>query len=253
MINIYNSFFPKNIWFYWDDFKNIPKEFVENINMYIKNYLDFKVELIIDDNINSIPELNNIFPGLLSLYNKLNNYAAKSDIARLLYLYFYGGIYLDTHVEHIFKLNDNNIYTLYEKHNNYDCIIARTSKGVFNCSTLISKPYCQLFYDALCEITKRLEKHYELEKNTSEHIKYNVLQLTGSTVFDCILKLYKYKNIKDENEIINSEEFKKYNTACYCCSDYFNYYKVNFKYNHGDSKHKHWSEQQKIKKLFIEK
>ena len=89
MINIYNSFFPKNIWFYWDDFKNIPKEFVENIDMYIKNYPDFKVELIIDDNINSIPELNNIFPGLLSLYNKLNNYAAKSDIARLLYLYFY--------------------------------------------------------------------------------------------------------------------------------------------------------------------
>jgi hypothetical protein len=42
------------------------------ILIYIKNYPDFKVEIIIDDNINSIPELENTFPGLLSLYNNLN-------------------------------------------------------------------------------------------------------------------------------------------------------------------------------------
>lgn len=247
----YTLNFPKNIWFYWDDFKNMPIEFLDNINLYKKNYPDFKVEIIVDDNINSMTEFENTFPGLLILYNKLNIYAAKSDIARLIYLYFYGGIFLDTHVEHIFKLNYNDIYTLYNKYTKFDCIIARDKKKVFNITTLISKPYCQLLYKVLCDITKRLEKHYELENNSTEHIKYNILQLTGSSIFDCILKLSKYKNIDDENEITNSEEFKKNNTACYCCSDYFNYYKVNFNYNHGNSKH--WSEQQKIKKIFIEK
>jgi mannosyltransferase OCH1-like enzyme len=247
----YSPEFPKNIWFYWDDLKNIPKEFVDNINLYKKNYPDFKVEIIIDDNINSIPEVNNIFPGLLSLYNKLNIYAAKSDVARLLYLYFYGGIYLDTHIEHIFKLNSNNIYTLYEKYTNYDCIIAKNNKH-FNCTSLISKPYCKLLYDALCDVKKKLEKHYELENNSAEHIKYNILQLTGSAIFFNILQFYELKNIIEFDEITNSVNFKKYNTACFCCSDYFNYNKVNFNYNHGDNKDKHWSEQQKIKKLFIE-
>jgi mannosyltransferase OCH1-like enzyme len=249
----YSPIFPKNIWFYWDDLKNIPTEVVDNVNLYNKNYPDFKVEIIIDDNINTIPEINNIFPGLLSLYNKLNIYAAKSDVARLLYLYFYGGIYLDTHIEHIFKLNSNNIYTLYEKYKNYDCIIPRTNKGIFNCTTLISKPYCKLLYDALCEITKKLEKHYKLEKNTDEHIKYNILDLTGSSIFFFILKFYELKHIIRVDEITNSVNFKKYNNACFCCSDYFNYNKVNFNYNHGDSKDKHWSEKQKIQKLFIEK
>jgi mannosyltransferase OCH1-like enzyme len=248
----YALIFPNNIWFYWNDFKYIPKEVVDNINLYRKTYSDFKIELIIDDNINQIYELNNLFPGLLSLYNNLNNYAAKSDIARLLYLYFYGGIYIDTHVEHFehIKFNNNTINKLYDKYNNYDCIIARTNKGIFNCTTLISKPYCKLLSDALCEITKKLEKHYELEKNTTEHIKYSVLDLTGSSIFFFILKFYELKNITDNDEITNSANFKKYNTACFCCSDYFNYNKVNFNYNHGDSKHKHWSEQQKVKKLF---
>jgi len=248
---LYSTIFPKNIWFYWDDLKSIPREFLDNIKLYEKNYPDFKVEIIIDDNINLIPELNNTFPGLLFLYNKLNNYAAKSDVARLIYLYFYGGIYVDTHVEHIFKANCNNIYTLYDKYKNYDCSIARNKKGVFNCTTLISKPYCNLLYYALCDITKKLEKHYELENKTDEYIKYNVLCLTGSSVFFLILKFYELKHIIEPDDITNSVNFKKYNTACFCCSDYFNYYKVNYNYNHGNSNH--WSEQQKTKRLFIEK
>lgn len=248
----YNPIFPKNMWFYWDDMKNIPKEFLDNINLYKKNYPDFEVEIIIDDKINSIPELNTIFPGLLSFYNNLSIYAAKSDIARLLYLYFYGGIYLDAHIEHNFKVDSNNIYTLYKKYTNYDCIIARTNKCVFNCTSLISKPYCKLLYDALYQITKKLEKHYELENNSVEHIKYSILDLTGSSIFFFILKFYELKNIVEADDITNSVNFKKYNAACFCCSDYFNYNKVNFNYNHGDSKYKHWSEQQKIKKLFIE-
>ena len=47
----------------------------------------------------------------MPLYNKLTIYAAKSDIARLIYLYFYGGIYLDTHIEHISKKDGNNIFS----------------------------------------------------------------------------------------------------------------------------------------------
>jgi hypothetical protein len=248
----YIQFFPKNIWFYWDDLTNIPKEFQDNIDLYKKNYPDFNVEIIIDDKINSIPEVNNIFPGLLLLYNKLKIYAAKSDIARLLYLYFYGGIYIDIHVEHIFKLNSNNIYTLFEKYKNYDCIIARTNKGVFNCTTLISKPYSKLLYNVLCNLIKNLEKHYELERNSIEHISYNILNLTGSSIFFFILKFYELKNIVESDGITNSINFKTYNTACFCCSDYFNYNKVNFNYNHGDLKHRHWSEKQKTERLFIE-
>lgn len=247
----YTTNFPKNIWFYWDDLKNIPKEFLDNIHLYKKNYPDFNVEIIIDEKINSIPELNIFFPELLFFYNKLNNYAAKSDVARLLYLYFYGGIFLDTHIEHIFKVGSNNIYTLFEKYKNYDCITAKNDKH-FNCTSLISKPYCNLLYNVLYEITKNLKKHYQLENNSMEYIKYNVLGLTGSSVFFSLLKLNQILNIINVDEITNSINFKKYNTACFYSSDYFNYYKVYFDYNHGNSKIKHWSEKQKTERLFIE-
>jgi len=245
---MYMDSFPKNIYFYWDDSSNMPALFDENINTFKNNYNDFNVEIIYDSKINSIPELNTIFPGLLLLYNNLNIYAAKSDIARLLYIFFYGGIYLDTHIEHNFKSDGKNIYKLFAKYKQFDFVIARNDKKTFNCSCIFGKPRCELLYKIILQITENLKKHYELEKNSNSHVNYDILFLTGSSNFYRILEFNKITDIMNHKDIINSEKFKEYNTAIFCCTHYFNYYKVNFEYNHGNSKH--WSEQQKIKRLF---
>jgi mannosyltransferase OCH1-like enzyme len=241
--------FPKNIYFYWDNSKPIPNRFLENIKTFQFNYTDFNVELINDDKINSIAELNTIFPELLPLYNKLTIYAAKSDIARLIYLYFYGGIYLDTHIEHIFKKYGNNIYKLFDKYKKFDFVIARNSEKVFNCSSIISKPRCKLLYQALHQIINNLKNHYELEINTNLYVNYDILQLTGSANFYTILEFDKIDDTMSNKDIINNEPFKKYNSAVFCCTHYLNYYKVYYEYNHNN--YNHWSEQQKTKRLFI--
>jgi len=142
----------------------MPVPFIENINSFKTNYTDFNIEIINDNKINSLPELNIIFPELLHLYNNLTIYAAKSDIARLLYLYFYGGIYLDTHIQHIFKQGGNNFYKLFSKYKKFDFVIARNNKNIFNCSAIFSKPHCKLLHKVLLEIIDNLKKHYEIEK-----------------------------------------------------------------------------------------
>ena len=240
--------FPKNIFFYWYNKDNIPIEFIDNINLLKNNYKDFNVELINDDKINLIPEINEIFPDLLTYYNKLNIYAARSDISRLILLYFFGGIYLDTHISHNFNSEDYNFYKLFEKYKQYDFVIAKTGGNTFNCSSIFSKPKCNLLYDIILNIKESLKRHYELEINSTEHINYDILILTGSSNFYRVLEFYKITN-NDNEHITNSEPFKKYNTAVYCCSDYLNYYTVNFYYNHGNNRH--WSEIQKVEPLFL--
>jgi hypothetical protein len=241
--------FPKNIFFYWCTKENIPNEFVENINVIKNNYNDFNVELLDDNKIIMNPEINEIFPDLLKYYNKLNIYAAKSDICRLVCLYFFGGIYLDTHISHNFNSDDYNLYRLFDKYKQFDCVIAKTRENIFNCSSLISKPRCKLLYDAIMQIIENLKGHYELEINAIEHINYDILELTGSSNFYKILEFFKINKVMTNEDITNSESFKKYNTAVFCCCDYLNYYTVNFSYNHCNNKH--WSEMQKVNPLFI--
>ena len=247
---MYMTTFPKNIFFYWDYSTSIPRQFIDNINSFKNNYNDFTIEIINDDKINSISELDSIFPNLLMLYNKLNIYAAKSDLARLVYLYFYGGIYLDTHIEHIFKYDGNNFYKLFNKYELFDFVIARDDSGTFNCSSIISKPRCNLLHDVIKNINCNLNNHYNLEKTSDLHIKYDILSLTGSANFYIFLEFYKLTNEMNKSDIINSEKFKNYNTAFFSYTNYLNYYKVYYEFNHENAKH--WSEQQKVKRLFTD-
>ena len=74
------------------------------------------------------------------------------------------------------------------------------------------------------------------------------MSLTGSGNFYRILEFNKITDEMSKNDIILCDPFKKYKTAIFNCSKYLNYYKINFEYNHCNSKH--WSEKQKIMKLF---
>ena len=197
---------------------------------------------------NMIPEINEIFPDLLTYYNKLNIYAARSDITRLVLLYFFGGIYLDTHISHNSNSDDHNLYKLFEKYKQFDIVIAKTSGNIFNCSAIFSKPKCELLYVIILQIIENLKRHYELEINSTEHINYDILILTGSGNFYRILEFDKI-TCPDNEDITNSQIFKKYNAAVFCCCNYFFYYTVNFYYNHGNNKH--WAELQKDNPLFI--
>uniref|UniRef100_A0A6C0H1R1 Glycosyltransferase n=1 Tax=viral metagenome TaxID=1070528 RepID=A0A6C0H1R1_9ZZZZ len=234
--------FPKNIWFYWDYSRDMPDVFTNNINKIKSEYNDFNVEIINDEKINSISEINIIFPELLNLYNKINIYAAKADIARLIFLYFYGGLYLDTHINH----DTNNINELFEKYKNYDFVIAKNDR-CFNCSSLISKKKNNILNLAINNIINNLKKQYDLE-NINGYIKYDILMLTGSSIFFSILSLFLVKISDDCDNITNMLHFKKYNTAVYDFTKYFKYYQIGFHFNHGNDKH--WHELQKTQKLF---
>ena len=107
--------FPKNIFFYWNS-TDVPLDVLNNIESYKSKYKDFHIKLIYDTDLN---DFSNDFPKLMKLYNKLNNYAAKSDIARLLILYRYGGLYIDCNticIPYLEGYENNTLYDLFEKY-----------------------------------------------------------------------------------------------------------------------------------------
>ena len=149
-------------------------------------------------------------------------------------------------------MTDKRLIFLSDTHNQHENIEIPDGDFIIHCGDISGRGYrseVESFLDWFSALPHKykimipgnhdflFEEDYETAKSFLERGYIN-----------CILKFKIPDNIKT---IDVDEEFKKNNTACYCCSDYFNYYKVNFNYNHGNSKH--WSEQQKIKKIFIEK
>lgn len=84
-----------NIIYLWD-FKNpdiqkkIPMNVVENNKKYIKNY-----QIISPEMIQSLINNNDISEKLINLYNLIPQWIVKTDLGRLLYIYYNAGFYAD--------------------------------------------------------------------------------------------------------------------------------------------------------------
>jgi len=90
-INNYNNKnIPKKIWTYWNDKKNIPELVLKCIDTWKDENLDYSIEIL---DINRIKELVDI--DLRDMNIDENFFARHSDIARLLIIAKYGGIWLD--------------------------------------------------------------------------------------------------------------------------------------------------------------
>ena len=106
----------KQIFMYWTG-SSIPDEIKQNIVNFKNVNKDFNVKIINDSDFLELATID--FPKLINLFNKINIPTCKSDIARLLFLYYYGGIYIDFNTLCLKPLKELLKYNFFNSSNNY--------------------------------------------------------------------------------------------------------------------------------------
>ena len=227
------SLIPKEIFFYWTG-SEIPDEISQNVLNFQQVNNHFNVKIINDDAFLKLAKSD--FPSLVDLFHKITIPTCKSDIARLLILYYYGGIYIDCTT-----VPNKNFENFYESNKNYDLILSfNYSNKDYSTRILFGKPKSLILNEVLKKITVNLENLFMKEQNTNEHVEYNILLLTGTGPFYDILGKNNNKNL-----------FTQYNIGIFDDnSDIVKHYHCNMKHHHTENFDKHWSNLQKKQKLF---
>lgn len=228
------SFIPKYIFFYWTG-SNVPEDIQQNVKNYKIINPTFDVKIITNDNF--LNEAVVDFPNLVKLFNQISIPTCKSDIARLLVLYYYGGIYIDCNTGPV-KSFDN----FYNEHLNYDFIISfNYINSDYSTRIMMSKPKSKIIFDILNIISTNLHNQFVAESINDQHVSYNILILTGTGPF--------YELLGRAN---SKELFEKYNMTTFDDnSEIVSHYACNMKHHHTENFYKHWSRVQLIQKLFI--
>jgi hypothetical protein len=228
------SFIPKNIFFYWTG-SDVPDEIKTNIENYKVINPTFDVKIITNDDFLNKAIID--FPNLVKLFSQISIPTCKSDIARLLVLYYHGGIYIDCNTGPV-KSFDN----FYNEHLNYDFIISfNYTNSDYSTRIMMSKPESKIIFDILNIISSNLHDQFVAEFMTDQHVLYNILILTGTGPF--------YELLGRAN---SKELFENYNMTTFDDnSDIVKHYACNMKHHHTENFHKHWSRVQLVQKLFI--
>jgi mannosyltransferase OCH1-like enzyme len=195
-----------------------------------------KASVIFDKDISE--HLNKFHPELAFYFDRLNIYAARADIMRLVYLYDFGGLYVDAHGVCVCDLPK-----LFEQTKQFDFVLFK-NKHIKdgNLSIMLSKPKCDFLKDAINIVLRNLQAQYKAEQDTEAYVPYNIYELTGIAAT--------WPLITPESNI-RSEQLKKYNVCELFVEDYFNLYANGFEATHGRNfETKHWSKLQTKHKLF---
>jgi hypothetical protein len=219
---------PKNIWFYWTG-SSVPNNLKLNINNFQLKNSDFCVTLVTNDNILDLAKID--FPDIAFLFNLISIPTCKSDIMRLLLLYYYGGIYVDCNTTPNKSFNN-----FYEENKHFDFIISFNYKNNdFSTRILFSKPKILLLKNILEQIQINLLELYNKELISNDIINYNILILTGTGPFYTILGINNEKKIDNITYFDDNSDIVKH----YGC-----------KLNHHINFDLHWSKLQLKQKLF---
>ena len=223
------NYIPKNIVFYYTG-----NYVCDNLKLNISNFKEynknFNVTLITNDAF-ILDLAKKDFPDIYFLFNKITIPTCKSDIFRLLYLYYCGGIYIDCNTIPIKSFDK-----FYEKNKHFDFIISfNYITNDFSTRILFSKPLTSILYNVLQVVQRNLLNLYKKEIMSNDIIPYNILVLTGTYPFYEILGRNNENNINGITYFDDNSDIVKH-YGCKLISH------INFNL--------HWSKKQKTQKLF---
>jgi mannosyltransferase OCH1-like enzyme len=178
---------------YWDgDPRPALVESVYSHQLYLNK--SYSVSLINDSDV--LPILKKHCPSIASVYPYISLPAAKSDIARLVWLYEHGGVYMDAHVkllkhgtlldEWLTAVNDRS-----NRKNKYYLYVSRRKKGNIANSMLIAVPGAPILKKWIREVEARTLRHFVDQcaaqfsstsdgiPNTTVYVKYDINDMTG--------------------------------------------------------------------------
>ncbi|MEM9495725.1 MAG: glycosyltransferase [Pseudomonadota bacterium] len=84
---------PRILHFFWHDVADIPPPIQDAIETTQKTHDDFDVMMSSDETAKALME--DLFPPLAPLYERIRIPAARADVARMALLYKHGGVYID--------------------------------------------------------------------------------------------------------------------------------------------------------------
>jgi FkbM family methyltransferase len=194
------------------------------------------------------PLLNEINPTYLPIYRRIRIPACRADIARLVLLRGFGGMYLDPHVgtasverllEVIERLSEKELI-LFDKR---DSVNAPEDRHIVNFA-LIARRGSMLLKALIAGAFVNLEQHESNESSSMNHVPYNVFTLTGP--YNINLTLF---------DRIGDGLYPKAEIACALHIDSLDP-KVQpwpiqpYKHYGYRKPNQHWSERQKVERLF---
>lgn len=223
---------------YWDQTDTSP------INKFKNHWIDqgYKLHIIGDDEVLSIVEEH--FPQFIDRYSNISIPACRSDLARILGLYRYSGLYVDSHCGVVDKAKFDS---LYDKLGGYKLILARQSSRVIkpgappqitNAIIFARRGY-EVLLNVARSIISNLDRHHDREVEFG-FMPYNILDLSGPVnIENCLFDAGKthpkvHTKFNDEILVVNEEDLpvKRY------------------KYPTKLTQSRHWSERQKTELLF---
>lgn len=159
--------------------KPIPSHW-ESSPESIKEYMPDWKHVIIDNDI-ADHIVNTYFPDFVKTYNSFEYPIMKVDAIRYLWLYKYGGVYMDLDVELTHSLDD----LFYDDHDFY--VVQSGNVGsIYTNSFIASKPGCKIWLDCIEEM-KKPYSYWAYGKH------FKVMDRTGPLMLTRVIKKNKYK------------------------------------------------------------
>lgn len=243
----------KNVFFYWD--KDTPEAILNNV-AHFRNSLDnFEVVLLTDSTLHQFSE---VFPDVVELIPKISLPAMRADLVRLMALYQYGGMWLDSNT----TLKDPaKLEGMFEAYSSFQFVITVTNTD-FNvrAGAMMARSGSTLAWESVEKTMENLHRHFELEKKTSEYVPYNMFMFVAPVIW---IEMIGY-TFDDEfrNQValtfqqnpktltLDLPKFEEFGVALMIVDEIVSFYGCNMDHHHGENFHNHWSERQKRQRLF---
>jgi hypothetical protein len=195
-----------------------------------------------------LPILDSSWPSYADLYRRIRIPACKSDLARLLLLFNFGGLYVDSHVG---PGNTQKLVHLYARLATHEVVFfdktwEHTSDGdicMMN-SVICARKSSPVIKRLIESAFHNLQEHERKEHEAQCYVAYNIFALTGA--WDIRVKLFEIRDHKltvrpafaDSVHLVRLERDDDHGYVLY---QHYSYRK----------KGQHWSERQDSELLFI--
>ncbi len=220
---------------------------VEDIPQSVTAWREHFPDMTLYSDIDVLPILGSFGATHVDLYERIRIPSCKSDLARLLLLFRFGGLYVDSHIgpgdtrnlAHVFgrlAANDVVLFDLTWMHkqpNDTNMI-----NGVI-CARQASPIIKRLIESAL----HNLREHERKEHEARRHVPYNIFELTGA--WDIVVNLFK----RQDDRFVIKPEFADRVCRVGLEADKDHGF-VLYKYYGYRKEGRHWSERQASEPLF---
>jgi hypothetical protein len=244
----------RKIFFYWDN--ETPDAVLRNVENFSKSLRDIEVILLTDSTLHQFSE---VFPDVVDLIPQISLPSTRSDLVRLMALYQYGGMWLDSNTTLIDPAKLEGMFDVYSRFQ-FVITVMENSRFDLKTSALMAQSGSTLAFKSIEKTMENLHRHFELEKKTSEYVPYNMFMFTAPVIWTGMIGYTFDDEFRNQVALtfqqnpktltLDLPKFEEYGVALMKVDEIVEFYGCNMDHHHEENFHNHWSERQKSQRLF---